>query len=218
MRRILRVTLRALLLLTLTVLFVFAALVFNVDALGRQDHARPADVIVVLGARVNADGQPGSDLTSRTYRAVDLWQQGYAPHIICTGGYKNEPFSAANVCRRFAIGLGVEPVAVAIADGSSNTVEDAAMTAEVMAQHGWHTALLVSHPLHLYRAQWLFRRAGIDAVTSPTSTDTGRIFLPLRLWYATREAAAIVMTAVDGWSLLPPEWIVRLQQWAYQLG
>ena len=61
-----------------------------------------ADAIVVLGARVNADGSPGSDLTSRTYHAVDLWLAGYAPHIICTGGFKNERLSAAAVCRRFA--------------------------------------------------------------------------------------------------------------------
>lgn len=217
MRRILRTTLRALLLLVFAAMLAFALLVYGVDAAGRRDHARPSDAIVVLGARVNSDGQPGSDLTSRTYRAVDLWNAGYAPNIICTGGFKNERLSAANVCRRFAIQLGVPEAAVIVADGSSNTIEDAEVTAQVMAERGWRSALLVSHPLHLFRAGWLFRRAGIDAATSPTSTDTGRIFLPLRLWYASREAAAVIVTAIDGWNLLPPEWIARLQQWAYRL-
>ena len=107
MRRFMRALLRGLLLLIVPALVAFAFLVWQVDRLGQQDHAQPSDVIVVLGARVNADGSPGSDLTSRTYHAVDLWQAGYAPSIICTGGFKDEQLSAAAVCKRFAIELGV---------------------------------------------------------------------------------------------------------------
>lgn len=215
MRSYMRAFMRALLLLVAGVIIAFALLAWQVDHLGRQDSARPSDAIVVLGARVSADGQPGSDLTSRTYHAVDLWQAGYAPYIICTGGFRNEPLSAAAVCKRFATGLGAPAGQILLADGSSNTFEDAAATAQVMADHGLHTAVLVSHPLHVYRARWLFRRAGIDAVTSPTSTDTGRILLPLRAWYAVRETAALILTALNGWNLIPSEWIDRLQSWAY---
>jgi len=111
MRRLLRAVLRALLLLIALTLLAFAFLATQVDRLGRRDDARPADVIVVLGARVNPGGSPGSDLTSRTYRAADLWLDGYAPHIICAGGFKDERSSAAAVCRRLAIALGVPSAA-----------------------------------------------------------------------------------------------------------
>lgn len=211
-----RTAARGILLLLILLLLAFAVLAWQVDALGQQDHARPADVIVVLGARVNIDGSPGSDLTSRTYHAVDLWEQGIAPYIICTGGFRDEPLSAASVCKRFAVSLEVPAERILLADGSSNTIEDAAATAEVMAREGWQTAVLVSHPLHLYRARWLFRRAGIDAVTSPTSTDTGRIFLPLRAWYVVREAGGIILTAVDGWPLIPEQWVAALHTWVYR--
>ncbi len=217
MRRFLRAVLRALFLLIALSILAFAFLVYQVDRLGRQDDARPADAIVVLGARVNADGSPGSDLISRTYRAIDLWQDNYAPRIICTGGFKNEPLSAAAVCKRFAVDLGVPAEDVYLADGSSNTLEDAQVTAALMATQGWRTAILVSHPLHLFRARWLFHRAGVDAVTSPTSTDTARIFLPLRAWYAIRESAGIVITALNAWELIPPEWVAKLQTWSYGL-
>jgi uncharacterized SAM-binding protein YcdF (DUF218 family) len=199
------------------VILIFALLAWQVDRLGRRDDARAADAIIVLGARVEADGRPGSDLTSRTYHAVDLWQAGYAPFIICTGGYKNERLSAASVCRRFAIELGVPEDQVHLADGTSNTGEDAAAAALVMADRGWRRAILVSHPLHLFRARWLFREAGVDAVTSPTSTETGRIFPPLRAWYAVRESGAIVLSALDRWGWLPPQWTDRLQAWSYGL-
>lgn len=217
MRRFLRVVLRALLLLIAVTLLAFALLVWQVDRLGREDHARPSDAIVVLGARVNADGSPGSDLTSRTYRGVALWLDGYAPHIICTGGFAGDRLSAAAVCKRFAVQLGVPAEQVFVADGSSNTIEDAQVTAALMAAQGWRSAILVSHPLHLYRARWLFQQAGIQAVTSPTSTETDRIFPPLRAWYATREAAAIVITTLNGWRLIPQEWVLRLQMLSYGL-
>jgi uncharacterized SAM-binding protein YcdF (DUF218 family) len=195
----------------------FGLLAWQVDRLGQRDDARSSDAIVVLGARVEADGRPGSDLTSRTYHAVDLWQAGYAPVIICTGGYKNERLSAANVCHRFAVELGAPADQVRLADGTTNTNEDAAATARVMAENGWSTAILVSHPLHLFRARWLFREAGVDAVTSPTSTETGHIFPLLRAWYVLRESGAIIVTVLEKWGWLPPEWTARLQAWSYGL-
>lgn len=199
------------------VLLAFAVLVWQVDRLGQRDEARPSDVIVVLGARVEPDGRPGSDLISRTYHAVDLWQAGVAPAIICAGGYVGEPFSAASACRRFAEELGVPTGQVWLADGSTDTLGDAQASAKVMRQHGWRTAVLVSHPLHLYRARWLFRRAGVEAVTSPTTTETGRIFPPLRAWYAVREAGGVVLSTLEGMGLLPPSWLDRLRQWNYSL-
>jgi uncharacterized SAM-binding protein YcdF (DUF218 family) len=215
MRKVLRTLLRALLFLLILALLGFILLAWQVDRLGQVDAAREADVIVALGARVNQDGTPGSDLTSRTYHAVDLWKAGIAPFIVCTGGIRDEPLSAAAVCKRFAVALGVPSERVLVADGSSNTMEDARVTAEVMAQKGWRSAVLVSHPLHLFRARWLFQRAGVDAVTSPTSTETRRIFLPLRLWYAMREAGGIIFTMIDGWSTVPDQWVATLQTRIY---
>lgn len=200
MRSLLHVALRVALLLAVLALLALIMLAWQIDSLGQQDHAGPANAIVVLGARVNPDGSPGSDLTSRTLHAVDLWQVGIAPYVICTGGYADEPLSAASVCRRYAISLGVPAERVLLADGSANTREDAAVTAAIMAREGLNSAVLVSHPLHLYRARWLFRRAGIEAATSPTTTETYRIVFPLRAWYALREAGGIVLTVIDGWA------------------
>ena len=222
MKRALSLALRTAVLLILIALIAFAILALQIDRLGGRDDAQAlgapaADAIVVLGARVNADGSPGSDLTSRTYHAVDLWLAGYAPHIICTGGFKNERLSAAAVCRRFAIELGVPADRIYLADGSSNTIEDAAATAQVMADQGWRKAILVSHPLHLYRARWRLspRRAGCghqpDEHRGAADRAAGAA------WYAVREAATILITALDGWKIVPPEWIARLQRWTYRL-
>jgi uncharacterized SAM-binding protein YcdF (DUF218 family) len=188
-----------------------------VDRTGRHDNARQSDVVVVLGARIEANGQPSSDLASRITHGIELWKAGLAPFIICTGGFKDERLSAAAVCRRTAIQRGVPADRIALADGTMNTVEDAQATARVMAEHGWHTAILVSHPLHLFRTHWLFKRVGVESVISPTAARIDRIPLSLRLWYTAREVGAVVATAVDLQRWLPPEWRTRLQQWSYRL-
>jgi uncharacterized SAM-binding protein YcdF (DUF218 family) len=217
MRRVVWGLVKMLGLIVLAGSIAFAILAWRVDRLGQEDDARPADVIIVLGARVDPDGQPGSDLTSRTLHAVDLWQQRYAPEVICSGGFKNERLSAAAVCRDYAIKLGVPPGNVWLADGTTNTLGDAYAAAAVMGAHGWRSAILVSHPLHLYRARWFFREAGVDVVTSPTTTETGRIFLPLRTWYVIREAGALVVTTLDGWGWMPSALKAQLETWRLSL-
>lgn len=188
-----------------------AALAWQIDRAGRYDAATQADVIVVLGARVEGDGSPGPDLASRVAHAVSIWQAGYAPNLICTGGFKNERLSAAAVCRRLAVQQGVPAERIFLGDGTTNTAEDAQAAAQVMAAHGWRTAIVVSHPLHIFRTLWLFRRVGVAAVASPTPTQIEQIPVPLRAWYTTREAGAIIATVLDGWGWLPAGWRNQLQ-------
>ena len=201
----------------LAVVLGFAFLAWQVDRLGQRDDARKSDVIVVLGARVEPDGRPSSDLSSRIAHAVEVWKAGQAPNMICTGGFKNERLSAAAVCRRVAIQLGVPADRIILADGTSNTAEDAHAAAQVMAARGWRTAILVSHPLHLFRSRWLFEREGVQAITSPTSTRVDRIDPRLRLFYTAREAGAVVATLLEGWGWLPADWKMQLQEWSHGL-
>lgn len=193
----------------------FAAVCYQVDRYGRLDAPQLSDAIVVLGAQVTASGQPGSDLTSRTYHGVDLYNAGWAPRIICTGGFEGDGLSAAAVARRFAIDIGTPPESVLVAEGGMNTTQDAQSTARLMNEHGWRSTILVSHPLHLYRAKWAFQRAGLTVTTSPTSTDTHEILLPLRLWYTFRESGALIVTALEEWGLVHG-WSDGLQSFLYR--
>jgi len=215
MKRLFSCVARSLGFVGLAALIAFGFLCWQIDHHGRQDRPGPADAIVVLGAKVTSSGQPGSDLTSRTYHAVDLYNAGWAPHVICTGGYANDPTSAAATAARFAIGLGVPQENVFQADGSMTTAEDARATADVMRTQGWESVILVSHPLHLYRARWSFQRAGLSVNSSPTTTDTGRIFPLLRLWYLTREAGALILTVLEDWGVFSGGFRM-LQPWGYR--
>ena len=216
MKRLLCMLARGLGLLIFIAMLGFGLLCWQIDRYGRQDRPQQADGIVVLGAQVTPQGRPGSDLTSRTYHGVDLYNDGWAPRIVCTGGYAGDPLSAAAVACRFAIGLGVPPEDTHLAEGSMTTAEDARATADLMRTHSWRSVILVSHPLHLYRARWSFRRAGLTAHPSPTTTDTNKIFPLLRLWYVVREAGALVLTALEDWGVIHG-WLQTLQRWRYEI-
>lgn len=186
--------------LAILIVLAFGVLAWQINRLGSQDLAQPADVIVILGARVEPDGSPSSDLLSRTFHGIDLYNAGLAPAVICAGGVGGDRLSAGAVaCRYAAQELGV-PEAVLWVAGEGNartTAEEAVQVAQIMRDNGWQSAILVSHPLHLFRARWLFRRAGVEATTSPTNTDLQRIVPPLRAWYTLREAGGVALTIAE---------------------
>lgn len=183
--------------LVLSLVLLFVALCVAVDRQGSIDQAQAADCIVVLGARVLPDGRPGEDLFVRTQHAVDLYRQGIADTVICAGGFADDPRSAASVARSIAVASGVPAQDILLADGSSTTQEDAEQTARVMKTRGWQTAVLVSHPLHMYRCRLLFEAQGLTVYTSPTNTRLSAIRPQWRIVYVLREALVIFWSSIE---------------------
>jgi uncharacterized SAM-binding protein YcdF (DUF218 family) len=212
--RFIRALLTCVALVLLAGAVTFLYLGWRINHTGARDLAQRADAIIVLGARVEPDGQPGPDLRVRTLHAVELFQRGLAPYLICTGGYHDDRLSAAAVACGLAIAQGVPAEKVLLADGSMTTREDAVSAAQLMADHGWQTADLVSHPLHLERVRLLFEKQGITTYPSPTSIDLAAIPWPARAWLTAREAAGIVWIGLEEIGV-PYEWTVPLSHWIY---
>lgn len=179
----------------------FLALCGAINLYGSLDQAAGADAIITLGARVLPDGSPSRDLASRTAHSVALFQAGYAPYLVCTGGFEGDRSSAAAVSRNLAVQLGVPADRIFLAENSMSTQEDAAQVAQVMREHNWTTAIVVSHPLHLLRARILFARQGVVVLTSPTPLQPGEMALSARIYYTCREALGVIA------AFLPPEWV-----------
>jgi uncharacterized SAM-binding protein YcdF (DUF218 family) len=192
----------------------FLYLGWRVNHTGTHDQAQETDAIIILGARVEPNGQPGPDLRERTLHAVSLFQSGLAPYVICTGGYEGDRLSAAAVACTLAISSGVPGERTLLADGSMTTREDAGSAARLLADRGWRTAILVSHPLHLERARLLFEGRGITVYPSPTSTNLSAIPWQTRAWLTVREAVGIVWMGLEEIGV-PYEWTTLLSRWVY---
>ncbi len=133
---------------------------------GRVNRARPADVIIVLGS-----GDVGT--TRRTWHAVELYQQGYAPVLLCTGGVsaRDAAPTEAALCAQIATERGVPVTAILTETASKTTEQNAINSAAILRARGWSSAVLVTDDYHLLRARWMFDQQGVHVFPSPAQTD-----------------------------------------------
>jgi len=144
---------------------------------GCTDYRRPADGIVVFGARVYADGTPSEALADRVRTGIDLYQQGYAGKLIFSGGGA-EP----QAMKRMALAAGVPEEAIVLDDRGLNTA------ATVRNLRGrFARVLAVSHYYHNARIKLTGRRFGVECATVPAKM-TRRLAAEPR--YIARECAA----------------------------
>jgi uncharacterized SAM-binding protein YcdF (DUF218 family) len=175
---------------------LWLAATLAVDAYGQVDRAQPADVIVVLGTHVAADGGPSPGLARRADHAAALYRRGLAAAIICTGGpAAGLPSEAAVACARIAA-HGVPDGALIREERSRSTEENAREAAALMQARGWRRAILVSDGFHLYRAERLFGAAGVTAYGSPAQATAGPMAPHERLPRAAREVLALAWYAL----------------------
>lgn len=176
---------RAALALAVIVLMFASALGALIVIYGAQDQARPADVIIVLGA-----GEMGTQ--RRAQHAARLYRDGIAPFILCSGGYRGpDGRREAEVCADLARAAGVPASALVLEPRSRTTEQNARYAAEILRGRGWESAVVVSDSFHLLRARWLFAREDVTVWTSP-ATRLGEAGNALEtLYFLLREIGAL---------------------------
>jgi uncharacterized SAM-binding protein YcdF (DUF218 family) len=167
----LRIFLRVFAISVIVWFFICCGLVTAVHFVGQMDRAQTADLIIVLGSGLRRDNEPGPSLIRRSQHAADLYRQGIAPFVLCTGGFTaGRTRSEADGCRQVLEAEGVPPDAIVLEERSRSTQENALYAHEIMQANGWVTATLVSDGYHLLRAGWIFGDQGITTYPSPAPT------------------------------------------------
>ncbi len=194
----------------LLVLVAVGVLYEQVDTSSQTDEARRVDAIIILGSAVWPGGQPSPSLHARTQHAIHLYRAGYAPHMILCGGLGQNPPAESEVMRELAEQAGVPSEALFLDTLSHSTEQNLANAKALMDEHGWRTALIVSDPFHLLRAQIIARDLGIEAYRSP-AVDSPTYTTPnLRVRYTARETFALIRyyaTRVIGEPPWPPAFL-----------
>jgi len=156
-----------------------------------RDEARPSDAIVVLGA-AQWDGKPSPVLQARLDHAFDLYAAGLAPKVIVTGGVGvGDNYSEGEVARQYLLHKGIPAAAVLTENRGRTSYESMAGATALMQRNGWHTALLVSDPFHMYRLKQMAGDLGVQAATSPTRTSPIRPGSAEERRYMVREIATL---------------------------
>ncbi|MBI5304219.1 MAG: YdcF family protein [Chloroflexi bacterium] len=192
-----------------------AWLYVQVDMRAQTDTVRSADAIIVLGSAVWQGERASPSLDARTRHAIALYQAGYAPRLIFSGGLGKNPPSEAEVMQRIAVRAGVPAQAIVLEDQSHSTEENLRNSKALMEARGWRTAIIVSDPFHILRAETLARDLGLNATGSGARASPSYTTLPTRVWYTARESLALVWyyaTRVTGEPTWLYAWLKERQQ------
>jgi uncharacterized SAM-binding protein YcdF (DUF218 family) len=136
-----------------------------------QDDARKAQAIIVLGA-AQFNGRPSAVLSARLDHAADLFNRGFAPLIVVTGGKQgDDPFTEAGVSATYLQSKGIPGNAIERETTSTNSYDELAAAARFLHERGINDVVLVSDPFHAYRINAIARDVGLNAHVSPTPTS-----------------------------------------------
>jgi len=155
---------------------------------GKTDYRRPADAVVVLGARVYADGRPSDALADRVRTACRLYRDGLARKLILSGGPGDGATHETECMRRMALQLGVQADDIWLDAAGWNTQATVRNTEAVFSRWQASRILVVSHFYHLPRIKLAYQRDGWDVYTVPAKESYLLRQMPYNM---AREVAAL---------------------------
>jgi uncharacterized SAM-binding protein YcdF (DUF218 family) len=109
------------------------------------------DTLLVLGTPSLADGSPSPEQRERVLEGIREYRAGVAPRLIMTGGAAHNAFVEAHSMELYAVSQGVPADAILEEDQAHDTIQNIYFSNQIMQQHGWHSAEIVSSPSHLPR-------------------------------------------------------------------
>jgi uncharacterized SAM-binding protein YcdF (DUF218 family) len=167
----------------------------------RQDARPHSDAIVVLGS-AQYNGTPSSIFEARLEHASRLYQQGVAPVIVTVGGKKSgDQFTEAEAGRNYLAQNGVPSDALLAVPQGVDTLESMRVVAAAFRDRGWKSAVLVSDPWHVMRAERMAADAGITTAASPTRQGPAVQTRATQFRYILRETAAYLLYRATGASV-----------------
>lgn len=165
----------------------------------RNDGARSADAIIVLGA-AQYDGRPSPVLQDRLDHALDLYDAGLAERIVVTGGRRpGDRFTEATTGYNYLRQHGVPDDALLKEVQGSSTWESLAASARILRERNLTDVVLVTDGYHAYRVEAIAEDSGLDATVSPSDT---RLSGTSELRQLVRETAAVAVGRIIGYDRL----------------
>ncbi len=112
------------------------------DFLVINEEPEKSDVVIVLS---------GGGI-ERIEKAVELYKNGYAPYIMISNGQEDNLYAAIQQ-------MGVPVSSIILENNASSTTESAYFTKELMIQHQFQSAIVVSSNFHMRRVKSNFQKA-----------------------------------------------------------
>lgn len=117
--------------------------------------------VIVLGARVHANGSLSDMLGDRMKTALDLYRAGKASRFLLSGDHGRQEYDEVNAMRDFLLGEGVDKSVIFLDHAGFDTYDTMYRARDVFQVD---SAVVVTQEFHLPRAVFIARSLGLDAV------------------------------------------------------
>ncbi|RTL39217.1 MAG: YdcF family protein [Candidatus Melainabacteria bacterium] len=135
-----------------------------------------SDVVIVLGTPSDSEGNPSPVMRERVLQGVELLKKNYAKYIIFTGAAAHNEFVEAEVMANLAKANGIKPEQIVCEPNAQNTAQNAFNSVELMREHGWKSAIVVTSAAHLRRASHIFSHYPIKYCLASCNEPAGQPF------------------------------------------
>ena len=133
---------------------------------GLNDELKPVEIAVVLGNKVEDNGQPSERLKARLDKSVELYDGGYYTFIIVSGGIGKEGFDEAKVMRSYLIDKGIPENKIIEDNNGYNSYMTAQNTSKIMDELKFDSVMIITQYFHISRTKLAFRKMDIEEVYS----------------------------------------------------
>ena len=130
------------------------------------------DVILVLGCGVKPNGEPSDMLEDRLLTAIALYEQGVAPTVLLSGDHEYDDYNEIEAMKTFCLNAGIPEQAI-VCDRYGLSTYDSIVRAESL--FGVTRAVIVTQKYHLYRALYIARKSGMEAIGVDADIRTYRL-------------------------------------------
>ncbi|GAF74390.1 unnamed protein product, partial [marine sediment metagenome] len=149
------------LILLYVIIFRTSFVWFLASPLKISETPQRCDAIAVFGGGVGESGSPGKSTIERARFGADLYNEGFAKHIIFSSGYTHKYNDAENM-KLIALSMGVPAGDIILDKKGDITYKNVKYTAEIVRKNNFHKIILVSSPYNMRRSSLVFNSIAKD--------------------------------------------------------
>ncbi len=131
---------------------------------GLSDTAQQAEYAVVLGSKVNENGQLSERLQARVDEGWRLYQDSLVQKILVSGGRGKEGYNEAVKMAEYLMSRGVPKENVVLDTLGNTTYLTAKNASELIPNYTDKRVIVVSQFFHVRRTEAIFRKVGFKQV------------------------------------------------------
>lgn len=131
---------------------------------GLTDDLFDADFAVVLGNKVEPNGEPSKRLKARLDAGLDIYKKGMCRKIIVSGGVDKAGYDEARVMKKYLVGNNVPEDDIIEDSCGINTYYTGKFCAYESKKNNWSKGIVVTQYFHISRSRLALKRFGIKEV------------------------------------------------------